>query len=135
MCHILQRYTQIWMKVFDNSNNVILIETCLTLASLQCTSMSPASSVRTRRTQRHIKLPTSDSCLKGNYTWMSKIQSPTFSKRSWVFIPLERSVGMGNNCMPRFKFWIDLLLKKYEYFKHFIYFFFKFDFHTQYSSL
>ena len=48
--------------------------------------------------------------LKGH--WTSSTSSLTFSKKSWDFYTI-RSVGMGNDCMPSFTFYIDLLLKIY----------------------
>ena len=58
-----------------------------------------------------------------------------FPEKVTIFLPLELNVGMGNDYMLSFTFWIDLLLKKYEYCLHFLFFKVEFNINTQYISL
>ena len=62
--------------------------------------------------------------LKGALDKYNIIPQP-FLKKVGIFYTIK-SVGMGNDRMLSFTFKIDLLLKKYEYFWHFL--FFKVDF-------
>ena len=55
-----------------------------------------------------------------------------FFPKSWDFCTI-RSIDMGNDCMLSFTFYIDLLLKKYEYSYHFS--IFQSWLNTQYSGL
>ena len=52
---------------------------------------------------------------------MCNIIPQLFPKKSWDFY-IIRSVGMGNDCMLSFIISIDLLLKKNEFFWHFLFF-------------
>ena len=65
---------------------------------------------------------------------MDKYNSiPYFFQKSWDF-DTSRSVGIVYDCMEILTFSFEFLLKNYEYFQHFLYFFSKStSMNTQYS--